>query len=53
MTNESNEEQDYYNVSERHYRIVEEGDRFFRRVVFGCVGVVIVVCAALFFFFWE
>lgn len=53
MSDEDSEEADYWNASERHSQTMAEGSRFFRRLGWGIVGVVVVVCGFIIFLIWR
>lgn len=52
------QESEFSSMAERHHQIMMEGDRFLRRLVWGCVGLAIIVGAVIFYFvkydpFWK
>lgn len=46
-----NSEEEYTATSERHAQIVEEGERFFRRLAFIVIGFITIACGFLAFLF--
>lgn len=40
-------------MSERHHQIMEDGNRIIKRIVYGCLLIVTVICGFLYFLFWS
>ena len=50
MSEAENEEDDFYNVSESHYRIMADGDRIFKRFIYILIGTAGVFACSLFIY---
>ncbi len=50
---EENEESEFWNASERHHQIMMEGDRFVKRIVWGCLGVLVLAAGFVIFFLFK
>jgi len=43
----SNEDDEYLTASERHAQIMQDGERFFRRLAWSCAGVLMLIVGAI------
>ena len=49
----SDEDKEIWSASERHAQIMQDGENFFRRLAWGCAGVVVLVVGTVLFFLFK
>jgi hypothetical protein len=49
----NNEDDEYLTVSERHHQLMMDGERFFRRLFWGCMGIVVLVVGTVIFLLFK